>query len=70
MCVSSWGTEKRPGPPSGPGPCHSSPSETEDDRYFLDLRVVFLFVFRAAGFFFAVFLFFAAIASLRLKCSV
>jgi len=40
----------------------------EADRYFLDLRfvLVFLFVFRAAGFFFAVFLFFfAAIASLR-----
>jgi hypothetical protein len=42
----------------------------EADRYFLDFRrVVFLFVFRAAGFFFAVFLFFAAIASLRLECS-
>jgi hypothetical protein len=41
----------------------------EADRYFLDFRFVFLFVFRAAGFFFAVFLFFfAAIASLRLEC--
>jgi len=45
------------------------PSQTEADRYFRDLRfVVFFFVFRAAGFFFAVFLFFfAAIASLRFE---
>ncbi|MGO8970799.1 MAG: hypothetical protein ACLQDQ_14670 [Myxococcaceae bacterium] len=61
---------KRPGPCYGPRAVSSIPSETEAGRYFLDLRVVFFFVFRAAGFFFAVFLFFAAIASLRLKCNV
>lgn len=44
--------------------------DREADRYLFDFRrVVFFFVFRAAGFFFAVFLFFAAIASLRLECS-
>ena len=58
-----------PGHGSGPGPSHPS-SETEADRYFRDLRFVFFFVFRAAGFFFAVFLFFfAAIASLRFECA-
>ncbi len=69
MPVAREPNKNGPGRKVGPGPSYPSRTRREADRYLLDFRrVVFFFVFRAAGFFFAVFLFFAAIASLRLDC--